>query len=125
LSPENSSYALTSLYLLFSFFSFSLSVMDTLLEFESYFHWCCLLVFRMARTINTWRVCSDTLLFEMVGFLYTCYKIKFCVAIFSRNYSWGTNDGSFSVFTCADPSKKRRTSRKNKVIPLSLSPEHN
>jgi hypothetical protein len=38
LSPENSSYALTSLYLLFSFFSFSLSVMDTLLEFESYFH---------------------------------------------------------------------------------------
>jgi hypothetical protein len=55
-------------------------------------------ILRIVQTINTLRDCLETFLFEMVGFMFTHYKVKFCITTFSKNYSWGSTDGSCAGF---------------------------
>jgi hypothetical protein len=72
---------------------------DTLLNFSPTSITATHCILRIVQTINILRDCSETFLFEMVGFMFTHYKVKFCIATFSKNYSWGSPDGS-----CADSS---------------------
>jgi hypothetical protein len=84
LVPCKFSHVITILYLLLFFPNFRFFVVDTLLSFSLTSITAAHCVLRIVQTINIWRDCSETFLFERVGFLFICYKIKFSITIFSK-----------------------------------------